>query len=102
MLEGTLCLESMSLVLGLKVILNLPVRTMCIAYDSTQSHMFKCTFRAGTHGQLGKKPYPILESTYRIGIGLDLSLIPIHAVSNLCTDSSGGIFKYTRYPAKLR
>jgi hypothetical protein len=52
--------------------------------------------------QLGKKSYPVLESTFRIGIGLDTSLIPIHAMSYLYTDSSRGILKYSRYPAKLR
>jgi hypothetical protein len=64
--------------------------------------MSKCTFRVGTHGQLGKKPYPVLESTYRIGIGLDTSLIPIHAISYLYTDSSRGILMCSRYPTKLR
>jgi hypothetical protein len=47
--------------------------------------MFECIFGVSTHGQLGKKPYPVLESTYRIGIGLGTSLIPIHAISYLCT-----------------
>jgi hypothetical protein len=102
MLEGTLCLEIMSLVYGLKVICNLLVRTMCIAYDSTQSHMSECTFGVGTHGQLGKKPYPVLEFTYKIGVGWDTSLIPIHVISYLYTDSSRAILKYSRYPAKLR
>jgi hypothetical protein len=64
--------------------------------------MSEYTFRVGTHGLLGKKPHPVLESMYRIGIGLDTSLIPIHAISYLYIDSSKGIFKYSRYPAKLR
>jgi hypothetical protein len=61
--------------------------------------MSECTFRVGTRGQLGKKPYPVVESTYRIGVGLDTSLIPIHAISYLYTDSSGGylkVFKISR------
>jgi hypothetical protein len=64
--------------------------------------MSKCTFRVGTHGQLGKKPHPVLESMYRIGVGLDTSLIPTMAISYLYTDSSGGILLYSRYPAELR
>ena len=64
--------------------------------------MSTCTFQVGTHGQLGKKPYPVLESMYRICIGLDKSLIPIYAISYLYTDSSGGILMYSRYPAELR
>jgi hypothetical protein len=75
---------------------------MCIVSDSTRSHMSECTFGVGTHGQLGKKPHPVLESTYRIGVGLDVSLIPIHAISYQYTDSSKGILLYSRYPAKLR
>ncbi len=55
-----------------------------------------------THGQLIKKPHPVLESTYRIGIGLDTSLIQILAISYWYTDSSGGILIYSRYPSKLR
>ncbi len=64
--------------------------------------MYACTFRVVTHGQLGKKPYPVLVSTYRIGVGLDTSLIPIHAISYQYTDSSGGISMCSRYPTKLR
>jgi hypothetical protein len=64
--------------------------------------MSKCTFRVGTHGQLGKKPYPELETMYRIDVGLDTSLIPIHAMSYLYTDSSRGFLIYSRYPVKLR
>jgi hypothetical protein len=64
--------------------------------------MSECTFGVGTHGQLGKKPYPVLESTYRIVVGLDISLIPIHAISYLYTDSSRGTLMYSRYPTELR
>ncbi len=64
--------------------------------------MSGCIFGVGTLGQLGKKPHPVLESTYRIGVGLDTSLIPIHAISCLYTDSFGGILMYSRYPTKLR
>jgi hypothetical protein len=64
--------------------------------------MFRCIFEVGTHGQLGKRLHPVLGSTYRIGIGLDTSLIPIHAISYLYTDSSGGILIYSRYPTKPR
>ncbi len=64
--------------------------------------MSGCIFRVGTHRQLGKKPYPVLESTYRIGVELDTSLIPIHAISYLYTDSSRGILMYSRYPTELR
>jgi hypothetical protein len=60
------------------------------------------TFGVVTHGQLGKRPHHVLESMYRIGIGLDTSLIPIHVISYLYTDSSGGILMYSRYPTKLR
>jgi hypothetical protein len=54
--------------------------------------MFRCIFRVGTHEQLGKRPHPGLGSMYRIGVGLDTSLIPIHAFSYLYTDSSGGMY----------
>ncbi len=36
----------------------------------------KRTFGVGTHGQLRKKPHHVLDSTYRIGFGLERSLIP--------------------------
>ncbi len=84
------------------MIISLRVRIMCILQDSTQSLMFRCIFGVGTHGQLGKRPHPVLGSTYRIGVGLDTSLIPIHAISYLYTDSSGDILKYSRYPTKPR
>ncbi len=64
--------------------------------------MSECTFGVGTHCQLGKKPYPVLESMYRIDVGMDTSLIPIHTISYLYTDSSRGILMHSRYPAKLR
>ncbi len=64
--------------------------------------MFRCIFGVRTHGQLGKRPHPVLGSTYRIGIGLDKSLISFHAISYLYTDSSGGILIYSRYPTKPR
>ncbi len=64
--------------------------------------MFRCIFRVGTHGQLGKRPHPVLGSTYRIGVGLDTSLIPTHVISYLYTDSSGSILIYSRYPTKPR
>ncbi len=64
--------------------------------------MSGCIFGVGTHGQLGKRPSPVLGSTYRSGVGLDTSLIPIHAISYLYTDSSGGILIYSRYPTKPR
>jgi hypothetical protein len=64
--------------------------------------MSGCIFGVGTHGQLGKRPHPVLGSSYRIGIGLDTSLIPIHAISYLYTDSSRGILIYSRYPTKPR
>jgi hypothetical protein len=66
------------------------------------SYTSECTFGVGTHGQLGKKPHPVLESTYRIGIGLDTLSIPIRVISYCCTDSSGDILIYSRYPTKLR
>jgi hypothetical protein len=49
------------------------------------------TFGVGIHGQLRKKPHPVLESMYRIGVGLDTSLIPTHAISYQYTDSYGSI-----------
>ncbi len=64
--------------------------------------MFRCIFGVDTHGQLGKGPHPVLGSTYRIDVGLDTSLISIHAISYLYTNSSGGILIYSRYPAKPR
>ncbi len=64
--------------------------------------MFRCIFRVGAHGQLGKRPQSVLGSTYRIGVGLDTSLTPIHAISYLYTDSSRGILIYSRYPTELR
>jgi hypothetical protein len=84
------------------MILNLRARIMCIAKDSTQSHTSEHTFRVGTHGQLGKKPHPVIESMYKIGVGLDTPLTPICVVSYRCTDSSGDILTYSRYPTKLR
>ncbi len=50
---------------------------MCIADDSTQSHISKHTFGVVTHGQLRKKPHHVLGSTYRIGIGLERFFILI-------------------------
>ncbi len=64
--------------------------------------MFRYIFGVGTHGQLGKRPHPVLGSTYRIDAGLDTSLIPIHAISYLYTDSSRGILICSRYPTKPR
>ena len=64
--------------------------------------MSVCTFGVVTHGQLGKRPHPVLESTYRIGVGLDTSLIPTDATSYPSTDSYGGIFMCSRYPSELR
>jgi hypothetical protein len=43
--------------------------------------MSRCIFGVGTHGQLGKTPHHVLGSMYRIGVGLDTSLILIHAIS---------------------
>ncbi len=83
----------MSLRFDVKVIFNLQARIMCIALDSTQSHTYKRTFGVDTHCQLGKIPYPVPGSTYRIGVGLEVSLIPIRVISYRCTDSSGGIIK---------
>jgi hypothetical protein len=57
-----------------------------------QSHMSDSTFGVDTHGQLRKKPHPKLEFTYRIGIELGTSLIPICAISYWYTDSTGAIF----------
>ncbi len=51
--------------------------------------MSVCTFGVVTHGQLGKRPHPVLTSTYRISIRLDTFLIPTHAISYQYTDSSG-------------
>ncbi len=64
--------------------------------------MSVCTFGVDTHGQLGKRPHPVLESMYRIGVGLDTSLIPTAAISYQSTDSYGGIFMCSRYPSELR
>jgi hypothetical protein len=94
--------EIMSLTLDVKMILNLRARIMCIVDDSTPSHISERTFGVGTHGQLGKKPHPVLESMYRIGVGLDTLLIPISVISYCCTDSSGDILTYSRYPIELR
>jgi hypothetical protein len=49
-----------------------------------------------------KKPYPVLGSTYRIGDGSEISLIPIRMIYYHCTDSSGDIFACTRLHAGLR
>ncbi len=59
----------MSLRLDVKVIFSLQVRNMCIALDSTQSHISKRAFIVGTHSQLIKRPHRVLDSTYKIGIG---------------------------------
>jgi hypothetical protein len=64
--------------------------------------MSACTFGVVTHGQLGQKPHPVLESMYRIGIGLDPSFIPIQTISYLYTDSSGCLEMSSRYPTELR
>ncbi len=69
----------MSLRLDMKVIFSLWGRTMCIAKVSTQFHISKRTFGVGTHGQLRKKPHHVLDSMYRIGVGLDTLFD-----SNLC------------------
>ncbi len=52
-----------------------------ILHDPISTH----TFGVGTHGQLRKKPHHVLDSTYRIGVGLDTlinsdpcDLIPLH------------------------
>jgi hypothetical protein len=55
--------------------------------DSTQSHVFEDTFRVGIHGLLRRKPQPVLESTYRMMVELDPSLIPICAISYHITDN---------------
>ncbi len=78
----------MSLRLNVKVILSPQARNMYIAQDSTQSRISKHTFRVGTHGQLRKKPHHVLDSTYRIGIELEISLIAIRMIQYHCTDSS--------------
>ncbi len=54
--------------LVVKVILSQRVRNMCIAWDSTQSHISECTFEVGAHGQLRKEPHHVVDSMYRIGI----------------------------------
>ncbi len=92
----------MSLTLDVKVILNLWARIIWILYNSTQSHISNSTFGVGTHSQLEKIPHTVPESMYRIGIGLDTLLIPIHVISNCCTDSSGDILTSSRFPTKLR
>jgi hypothetical protein len=66
----------MSLSLDVKVF-GPQARSMCIALDSTKSRVSKRTFRVGTHDQLRKKQHQVLDSTYRIGIGLEISLILI-------------------------
>jgi hypothetical protein len=71
--------ETMSSRLDVKVIFSLQARNMCITLDSTRSHTSKSTFRNGTHCQLRKKPHHVLDSTFRIGIGLDTLFN-----SNLC------------------
>ncbi len=48
------------------------------------------------------KPYHVLGSTYRIGDGSKISLIPICVIYYGCTDSSGNIFACTRLHAGLR
>ncbi len=82
------------------VIFNLWAKIMCIAQDSTQSHISERSFRVDTHGQLRKIPYPVPESTYRIGVGLEISSIPIQVISCGCTYSSGDILTYSRFPTK--
>ncbi len=64
--------------------------------------MSRCIFGVGMHRQLGKRPHPVLGSTYRVRVGLDTCLIPIPAISYLYTDSSRGILIYSRYPTKPR
>jgi hypothetical protein len=57
-----------------------------------QSHISESTFGVDTHGQLRKKPHPVLESRYRISVELGTSLIPrICAISYRDTDCYGGI-----------
>jgi hypothetical protein len=53
------------------MILNLRARIMCILLDSTQSHISERTFGVGTYGQLSKKPHLVLDSTYKIGVGMN-------------------------------
>ncbi len=40
-------------------------------------YRIECTFGVGTDGQLRKKPHHVLDSTYRIGVGSERSLILI-------------------------
>jgi hypothetical protein len=70
----------MSLRLDVKVILSLQVSNMSIAQDSTRSHISERSFGVGTYGQLRKKPHHVLDSTYRIGVGLERSLITIRVI----------------------
>ena len=62
--------------------------------------MSEHTFGVDTHGLLGKIPYPVPESTYRIGVGLEMSLIPICVISYHCTDCSGDILTISRSPTQ--
>jgi hypothetical protein len=81
--------EIISLRSDVKVIFSLRARSMCIAWDSAQFHVSERTFGVGTHGQLRKKPHHVLDSTYRTGVGLEQSFIPIRVDYYCCTDSSG-------------
>jgi hypothetical protein len=51
----------------------------CVGFYTISYTKSKLTFGVDTHGQLSKKPHPVLDSTYRIGAGLDTSFN-----SNLC------------------
>ncbi len=93
--------EIMSLTLDVKVILNLWARIMCVLCRILQDLIHPSAHTELAH-MARKKTHPVPECTYRIGVGLDTFLIPILVNSYHCTDSSGGIITYSRYPTKMR